>query len=50
MPYVRTDGPKKQSQMCHLTAAGGLQPQRIPTPREQGAVVCAKRPTARISE
>jgi len=30
MAYVRTDGPKKQSQMCLLPAAGGILTQRIP--------------------
>jgi hypothetical protein len=49
MAYGGTDGPKKQSQMCLLTAAGEFLPQRIPTQREQCAVVCAKRPTTRIS-
>jgi hypothetical protein len=50
MAYVGIDGHKKQSQMCLLTAAGEILPQRIPSPREQGAVVRAKRPTARISQ
>ena len=50
MAYVGIDGHKKQSQICPLTAAGEILPQRIPTPREPCAVVCAKRPTARISE
>jgi hypothetical protein len=50
MAYGGIDGPKKQRQMCLLTAAGEILPQRIPTPREECAVVCAKRPTARISE
>jgi hypothetical protein len=50
MAYVGIDGHKKQSQMCLLTAVGEILPQRIPTPREECAVVCAKRPTARISE
>jgi hypothetical protein len=50
MAYVGTDGHKKQSQMCLLTAAGEILPQRIPALREQCAVVCAKRPTARHSE
>lgn len=50
MVYVGIDGHKKQSQMCLLTAAGEILPQRIPTQREECAVVCAKRPTARISE
>jgi hypothetical protein len=50
MAYVGIDGHKKQSQMCLLTAVGEILPQRIPTPREECAAVCAKRPTARISE
>ena len=50
MAYVGIDGHKKQSQMCLLTAAGEILPQRIPTQREPYTVVCAKRPTARISE
>ena len=36
MAYVRTDGPKKQSQMCLLLEAGALLPHRIPTQRERG--------------
>ena len=32
MAYVGIDGHKKQSQMCLLTAAGEILPQRIPTP------------------
>jgi hypothetical protein len=50
MAYVGIDGHKKQSQICLLTAAGEILPQRIPMQREEYAVVCAKRPTARISE
>ena len=50
MAYVGIDGHKKQSQMCLLTAAGEILPQRIPLQREECAMVCAKRPTARISE
>ena len=50
MAYVGTDGPKKQRQMCLVTAADEILPQRISTPREPCAVFCAKRPTARISE
>jgi hypothetical protein len=50
MAYVGIDGHKKQSQMCLLTAAGEILPQLIPTPWEECAAVCAKRPTARISE
>ena len=48
MAYVGINVHKKQSQMCLLTEAGARLPQRIPTPREQCAAVCAKRPTARI--
>jgi hypothetical protein len=50
MAYVGIDEHKKQSQMCLLTAAGEILPQCIPTQREQDTAVCAKRPTARISE
>ena len=50
MAYVGIDGHKKQSQMCLLTAAAEILPQHIPTQWEPCAVVCAKRPTARISE
>ena len=50
MAYVGIDGHKKQCQMCLLTAAGEILPQRIPTQREQCAVICAKHPTARNSE
>ena len=50
MAYVGTDVPKKQRQMCLVTAADEILPQRISTPREPCAVFCAKRPTARISE
>jgi hypothetical protein len=50
MAYVDIDGHKKQSQMCLLTAGGEILPQCIPTQWEECAVVCAKRPTARISE
>ena len=48
MAYVGINVHKKQSQMCLLTEAGALLPQRIPTHREQCAAVCAERPTARI--
>jgi hypothetical protein len=44
MAYVGIDGHKKQSQMCLLTAVGEILPQRIPTPREECAVVCASAP------
>ena len=50
MAYIGINGHKKQSQMCLLTAADEILPQRIPTQREECAVVCARRPTARISE
>jgi hypothetical protein len=49
MAYVGIDGPKTQRQMCLVTAAGEILPQRLPTPWEACAVVCAKRPTARLS-
>jgi hypothetical protein len=48
MAYGGINVHKKQSQMCLLTEAGTRLPQRISTPREQCAAVCAKRPTARI--
>jgi hypothetical protein len=48
MAYVGINVHKKQCQMCLLTEAGARLAQRIPTPQEQGAAVCAERPTARI--
>jgi hypothetical protein len=50
MAYSGINVHKKQSQMCLLTAASEILPQRIPTQREQCAVACAKRPAARLSE
>ena len=39
---------KKPSQMCTLTATGAILPQRLETPRERFAAVCAARPQGRI--
>ena len=50
MAYGGINVHKKQRQVCLLTAASEILPQRIPTQREQCAVACAKRSTARISE
>jgi hypothetical protein len=50
MAYSGINVHKKQSQICLLTAASEILPQRFHTQREQCAVACAKRPTARISE
>ena len=44
MAYVGMNVHKKQSQMCLLTEAGARLAQRIPTPWEQCAAVCAERP------
>ena len=43
MAYVGMNVHKKQRQMCLLTEAGARLPQRIPTPWEQRAAVCAER-------
>src|SRR2546430_6659046 len=48
MAYGGINVHKKQSQMCLLTKAGARLDQRIPTPREPCAAVCAERSTARI--
>jgi hypothetical protein len=50
MAYVGINGDEKQSQVCLLTAAGEILPQRIPTQREPCAAVYAERPTARIAD
>jgi hypothetical protein len=50
MAYSGINVHKKQRQVCLLTAASEILPQRIPTQWEQCAVACAKRSTARISE
>ena len=47
MAYVGINVHKKQRQMCLLTEAGSRLDQRLPTPWEQCAAVCAER-TARI--
>src|SRR2546427_12982324 len=39
---------KKPSQICPFTATGAILPQRLETPRERFAAVCAARPQVRI--
>jgi hypothetical protein len=50
MAYSGINVHKKQRQACLLTEASEILPQCILTQREQCAVACAKRPTARLSE
>ena len=50
MAYVGINVHKKQRQMCLLTEAGARLDQRIPTPWEQCAAVCAECPARIVRE